>query len=331
MKKRRIISFMMSLVIVFVCSFSAFAIDTEKIYNDSEIIKEETSKISEWDIYHNLASKSDSELIEAGYTEETIEKIREFNFEDEIRNMANWETEVLISCGYTVEEIEELRAAAKLKKIPESTIKSISESTMTTKLEYIYNGFETEAGSPMYYVDLKFSWSWSRIPLFRASDMIAVAYKSYTSTGFTFKNISGNKVHANFKPLSSLYTTRTQAVSWDYASNNGDTISASFGTGLVDGSGNLTHFVNSGYGIFRLANRSSKARLSLDASYGHATVSINPSFSVDTTGATPSIDFGWGMDEQHCKGIYYEDFTVSRSYVYEGLVYGKGNTGGAPL
>ena len=41
------------------------------------------------------------------------------------------------------------------------------------------------------------------------------------------------------------------------------------------------------------------------------------------------INFGFGIDEQHCTGWFFEDYTVSTSYVFHGVVRGKNNTGGA--
>ena len=98
-----------------------------------------------------------------GCTHAQINEIRKFKYDDEIRKRAKLDNEVLRSYGYTSEEIVLLRQAASMKKIPENVMRDISTSTMTSILRYQSNGSRIEAGSTMYYVNMKFSWSWSRI------------------------------------------------------------------------------------------------------------------------------------------------------------------------
>lgn len=100
------------------------------------------------------------------------------------------------------------------------------------------------------------------------------------------------------------------------------------GMNIKDEDGIMTHFAYDGYGRVQLTNRSNNARLRIDASYGHAIISVTPSFSISLSGDTPSIDFGIGVDEQHCTGEFYENYTITKPNIYHGTIYGKNNTGG---
>lgn len=124
---------------------------------------------------------SDSELISSGFALEEIAEIRAFDYEEEIRKTAALTDETLTAYGYTTEEIIELRQVASMEEIPENIIQAISSSTMTTKLSFVKSGSRVESGKTMYYSEFIFSWKWSRIPIFRVIDMVAIAFASSTS------------------------------------------------------------------------------------------------------------------------------------------------------
>lgn len=119
--------------------------------------------------------------------------------------------------GYTDDEIVELRKAASMDDIPENVIQSISTATMTSKLSYVSNGSRTENNAPMYYVNMKYPWSWSRIPFFRIVDMVAVVFASNTSNSFTYCVQPNNKVHTNLISVHPSYSTYSQVEPWVYS------------------------------------------------------------------------------------------------------------------
>lgn len=319
-----------SILIVISLLFSIFSISTFAV-NVNLIGTEEIIVINEWDEYKKIVSMSDAELLAMGYTSDEVAEIRAFDYEEEIRKTAELNDEILTAYGYTDEEIIALRKAAAMEEIPENVIQEISTATMISVLTYVSSGSRIESGKTMYYVNMKYSWQWDRIPFLRIIDIVAVAYNSSTSDQFTYYATSNNKVHANLQALAAGYTTRTQTKSWEYSVSKPNTISATFAIGVEDNDGVLTHFAYSGHGTFQLTNRSNNARLYVDASYGHSIVNLLPSFSVNLDGVDIGIDFDFGIDEQHCTGYFYEDFTISRNYIYNGAVYGKNTTGGNPI
>lgn len=317
----------LSILLTLIFIISIFSINSNAI-NVEDLIAENNMIINEWDEYKRIISKTDHELIELGYTKEEIVSIRNFDYEEEIRNRAALDNQTLQKYGYTNEEITVLRKAAAMDDIPENVIKSISTATMTSTLRYVSSGSRMENNATMYYVNMKFSWSWSRIPFFRIVDMVAVAFNSSAPYNFTYCVQPNNKVHADLIAVHPSASTYSQVEPWVYSTEKPNSISAKFALGFNDSDGNLTHFAYSGYGTFQLTNRSNTARLFVDAAYGHTTINITPNYSLSISGPSVGVDFKFGMDEQHCTGNFYEDFSISTNYIYHGTIYGKNNTGG---
>ena len=327
--KRIMILFLSFVFIVSSVKVSHAVSETEE---KTDYTVEKTVITNEWDEYKKLVAKTNKELAECGYSEKQIAEIRNFDYSDEVRKRAKMDNNTLRRYGYTELEIIKLRDVAKMDIIPESTLKAISNSTMTTKLKYRSSGSKLEGTprKPMYFVNFRFSWKWNRIPFFTLLDLVAVCYSSKTSDDYSYRIQSGNNVKYTLQSLQNSNSNYPVTVSWNYSTTKANSISARVGLCLKDGNGNLTHFAYSGYGDFQLINRSNKARLHIDATYGHSTINITPDYSITTTGIGLGIKFKAGMDEQHCLGTFYEDFTINRADIMYGVIYGKNNTGGAP-
>ena len=316
---KRMVSILVAILFLLIFPLSVFA-------NSKTLMNE--IKINEWENYKKISSMNDNELLSKGYSEAQISKIRSFNYEEEIRFRANLPDEKLVLYGYTKEEIDELRAAAALKEIPESVMKSISTSTMTSSLKYLRNGSYSVLERPMYYVDLEYTWSWKRIPYFTVVDMVAVAFNSSGSESYVYTSVSGYNVRADLIAIESGYSNRTQVEPWVWDTSKANSVSASFAVAIKNNDRTITHFAYNGTGRLRLENRSNNGRLYIDAAYGHTTINIYPTYSLDLSGGSISLNFKIGMDEQHCAGVFLEDFTIRLADVYHGTIWGKNGTGG---
>lgn len=317
----------MAFLVVIEMVFSFLFVNVSAVSAESEKIAKSTT-INEWEQYNDIVSSTDADLKQKGYTEAEIAEIRSFDYEKEIRNRASLSDEMLYKYGYSDSEITELRNAAKLEDIPVSVMKTISSATMTTTLRYLSNGSRVEGGKTMYYVNMKFSWSWSRIPIFRLFDIVVVAFDSSTADKFSYCVQSSNQVHAKLKELSTSKII-DRAYNWTLSTKYYNSIYVKFPICNHDVNANVSHFVYNGYGTFQLTNRSNKARLFVDACYGHTTTNIVPSFSISGTGPSLNVSLVLGMDDQHCTGYFFENFTISKNYIYHGTVYGKSNSGGS--
>lgn len=309
---KKTISIIMCLIVA-TCSFTITTSATSE-----QILKQ---KINEYDMYQLIIEKSDSELRDLGVSATDILYLRTFDYEDEIRERAKLSNEVLTTYGYTKKEIRDLKKAAELDTIPVSTMKVIATSTLTSYIKALNYGTVKENNQDVRYVDMEFKFEWKRVPFFCLIDLVAIGYSSDTGNKYMWKNVNGYNMKANLASLSGG-TQITQTVNWAYDVEKADSISAKFIVASKDGNGNYTHMCWSGVGKFRLTNRSLNSRLYIDAAYGHTTIQIVPTYSVNFNGVTAGIKFGIGMDEQHNCGYYYTNFKVDSGYNYIGNVYG---------
>lgn len=168
--KKKMISLLLVLALVVGICPAAFAgeMDTAE-----EVVVEETS-YSEFELYQNVISHSDAELMESGYTESEIDEIRSFSFEDAFLERAKLGQDELKGLGYTDEQIrilkeyngepitatsEILRAAAQCTG--KMTLMSASESI-------VYYGY---------------SWGWSAMPLQSLDDKAALIWAAVDTQG----------------------------------------------------------------------------------------------------------------------------------------------------
>ncbi|MCM1363624.1 MAG: hypothetical protein NC122_08670 [Faecalibacterium sp.] len=228
-----------SIVLAIFVLLSAATVNVAAIDKENE----KTTVISEWDEYQKIVSMTDQELKDVGYSEQQIDQIRNFDYEKEIKARAKLDDETLKAYGYTKTEIDELRKVAKMNDIPIDIMKTISNSTLTTKLNYISNGSRTEAGKTMYYVNMKFSWKWNKIPYFKGTDMIVVAFSSSTANAFTYYISSANKVTIYQESLLTNDAPIKKTIAWTQSTSQPNSINAKIDTAKVDANSNITHFV----------------------------------------------------------------------------------------
>ena len=154
------------------------------------------------------------------------------------------------------------------------------------------------------------------------ADLVVIAFDSNNSSKYSFRRESGQNFKATWSPISSG-SSMTQTVEWKYDTNTNKAVSAEFALVIRDGNGTITHMCWDGIGVIRLTNPDTSSRLLIDACYGHSTISIKPSFSINTSGtASFGITLGRGMDDRHDCGLYYSNFTIDDNYVYDGVVLG---------
>ncbi len=150
----------------------------------------------------------------------------------------------------------------------------------------------------------------------------------YNCVSFVYTSVSGYNVRADLIAIESGYSNRTQVEPWVWDTSKANSVSASFAVAIKNNDRTITHFAYNGTGRLRLENRSNNGRLYIDAAYGHTTINIYPTYSLDLSGGSVSLNFKIGMDEQHCAGVFLEDFTIRLADVYHGTIWGKNGTGG---
>lgn len=282
---------------------------------------ETITEYNEYDMYKKIASKTNAQLKAEGYSDENIEYIRDFDFEEEIRLRASLPYETLKTYGYTDSEIKELKEIKSTDTLAEIQKKSIARATLGSSIRIHKKGTLTENGKKVNYVDLKYMFKWKRIPLFLATDTVAIAFNSGNSSQYAYKKVSGYNMNV---PLTNLTNNKLKEsnVSWSIDTKSGKAVSAKFLVATIGANGAIESMRWSGTGLLRLTNPK-KARLYIDACYAHTTLGASTSFSVSSSGSVSiGVSFKGGADERHDTGYYYDNFKIDNSYVYEGVVIG---------
>lgn len=169
--KKKLISLLLVLALVVGICPTAFAAETEAASTDTVA---ETTQYSEFEVYQEVISHSDKELMELGYSQSEIDEVRNFSFEDAFLERAKLNCEQLRGLGYTDEQIR------ILKEYNGEPITSTSEilraaAQCTGKLTLI-----SASTSIVYY---GYSWEWSVMPLPNYVDTAAVAWAAVDTQG----------------------------------------------------------------------------------------------------------------------------------------------------
>lgn len=290
--------------------------------NETNTQTQETT-INEYEYYQKIISMSDEELMKQGCSEQEIREIRNFSFEDEIRKRAALDDDTLHKYGYTDEEIDELRSFARKRSISNNDVARIAEATLTTSFKLMQQGTLTEGNENLRYVDTIYTWQWNKIPFFTFNDMVVIFFKSDETEYIYHKCCSEEVKYVMTNMINGEEITRS--TSWTQViENNGRAVNAEIKLAIRDPNNNaLTYFSFSGMAQLRIKTRNFHNRLYVDAAYGHTQIQITPTFSLSLPGGLAgAIDFGVGMDKQHCCADFNSDFTLTDSCDRVGNIQG---------
>lgn len=322
---KKIFSIILSLVMVIsICTFQTKSIYAQD-FSENDISNQFINNnmvIDEYELYKSLISKTDNELLSEGYDKMEIDYIRNFDYEKEVMERANLSEDVLKSYGYSENEIRSLKEMSKSKTFSANVLKSISRNTLGSSIRVKKTGYLTENNKKIRYADLLYMFQWKRVPLFLLQDLVVIAFDSNNSSKFSYKKVSGYNLSAD---LTNLKTNKKlkQTINWKYDTKSNKAVSAKFPIAIKNADGTVSDMCWSGSGYIRLTNASKSSRLYIDACYGHTTINIEPSFSINISGTSSiGVSFRKGMDSRHDCGLYYSDFSIDDSYIYYGVVKG---------
>lgn len=193
--KKKILSLILSMLVMIPSIGVNAKINTKSTFNPKASIEKSEvhkQKFNEYDVFKSLKAKSDTELKNDGLNKEQIEKIRNFNYEDELIRRSKLDARTLTAMGYTLDEINQLknfkRTEQEVRKL--APVKSVDTqprslgSTATGKIysesSYFYNyGHDRE---------IEFSWEWDKSPVFNNTDLIALGWRANNSEGVSLNS-----------------------------------------------------------------------------------------------------------------------------------------------
>lgn len=169
--KRRIISLFLVLAGIFTITVTpSLAIESQ-----SNLTKSKKTVVNEYEAFKYLQTATAQELYNAGYTQNEVKVLKEFNYESALLERAK-ESEVrLTAYGYSNEEILILKSLLKEgAKVTEDILLALA-----AECETWYKCDKASVSS----ISLAYCWNWNKIPFFTHSDAVALRWRGVSEFG----------------------------------------------------------------------------------------------------------------------------------------------------
>ncbi|WP_235227899.1 hypothetical protein [Oscillibacter valericigenes] len=273
--KKRICSLMLAGIMILTIPASATeCIEAANTENTKEVVLG-TVVTKEFDAFQQLANIPEQQLLAEGYSEQEINELKSFSYEDALYERAQLPEETLLSYGYTQDEIAILKEYNGETITEESAVYSLS-AELTSRLTLTY------ANSREYM--LHYDWSWDGLPLNTdMTETAAIRWKGVDVNGHEV-DMSAENAYAVLKyyyPPDALARTRTVRNPSSYFTSYQDfnTIQCKFK--MLDSDLN---YVKNGalWATISVDDAVTNETVYIKVSglYGHGSVSASPSISV---------------------------------------------------
>lgn len=147
-------------------------------------ISEMTVEYSEFELYQAIIGHSDQELISLGYSQEEINAIRDFSYEDAFLERAQLSYDELLALGYTDEQICILKEY-KGEPIQANSVILRAAAVCTGNMT-----LHSSSTSAMYY---GYSWEWSLMPTNGHTDAVALSWVAVDPNAYFMSVTPTNK------------------------------------------------------------------------------------------------------------------------------------------
>jgi hypothetical protein len=295
--------FIFILTLIFFTSNCAFAKNTN---NEIKMIR-----LTEYDLYKQMISKTDEELKKQGLNDEEIKELRNFDFNKVLLERAKLNNDELKKMGYTDEQI------FKLKKLY-GQIKDTRQAKDKISVQDIYaagifadlilttwlvSGSDTS-------ITVGFSWRWSNLPVYYGGrDVIAVIWQGTNTNGQPI-NVSID-TSASYHKVQETNTTSPQL--------DGKVTNLSFevedyyhsaksefqlGYRIED----MIGWYQNGWGVIKVNRTGSHyiKEVAMKISYGHTYILVNPGVSFSPISF--SINFNWNCENMATENAIYSKY-----------------------
>ena len=186
--KRRLFALTCSLLMLLLLPANVYAAGAPDAASAKIIPPEEsviaTTTISEFDIINTLKNTPAEELLKQGYSQQEIEEIQEFSFEEALLERAQYSETQLRNMGYSDSEISNLKAFLN-NEISASTALASSYTELVVSVSV------SQASTTR--IDGKFSWNWTRTPyvtlFYEAPCKIVCAWKGSSPESYAMNTL----------------------------------------------------------------------------------------------------------------------------------------------
>lgn len=297
---KKIITILMALTLLFSSIPATFA------YSN-------TTSTSEYDMYLQLQTQTDEELLKKGMTVEEIEYLRNFDFNDIFAERAKLDDRTLQSMGYNHSQIKALRdiyGENNLKTFMSFVLrqpeKSGAEKLSMASTRGIFANLSistNHAGGSDSYIKVTFDWEWSNLPAyFGGKDALGIVWKGTNFEGKPLnvaldESASYHKLYEENNVVSVPAVKHNWTVTDEYGGAKDEFY---LGYRVED----MIGWYKSGDGVVKLERTGSNAikEVSLKFAYGHTYVGISTGINISPV--SYFIGFNWKtetMDENSAR------------------------------
>lgn len=225
---------------------------------------------NEYDMLMQLQNTPDDELLNSGWTEEDIESLKNFNYEEEYKKRLNSPQEEYQISRYNTNSISSNTIDTSKKMTPAQLRSSAATIYMQVGINEITNNYKDWR---IYY-----QWSWSKEPFWGFNDIVGIkglgSVKGTTASPVIMGDSFG-MVDYTDDAHKYLATGR-----YDFSRVDIGTARSVFPRYRMFSHSEYSGMATSGYGYVHFNNSTSMERLSIAIQYGHSKVSATPSISI---------------------------------------------------
>lgn len=167
---KKVFSVAISVIFALTMGISAFAVDSNDSFPTANTASVE---INEFSMLRTLSEQTEEELQEAGYNEEQINTIENYEsvYYDHVVELNELDDEVLLKHGYSEQQIEIIRNFTGTEAEMNEVSSEVSISATTVNFT---GGIGTYTRGRLAY-----SWQWTGYPTLRMQDILAVTWNNW--------------------------------------------------------------------------------------------------------------------------------------------------------
>lgn len=286
MKKiKQIVSVVLSLVMLFCMTTTAFAAETTQEIPDYSV------RINEYDVYVQTRTASAAQLTRSGMSQQTIAAVKSDAIENELTRLSNLSTSELARLGYSSKQItllhnysgERIESNAELRGVfADMTCDFYKVSASTSSLK------------------VKVIWDWTNAPLLAGpaiSDIVGIRWQGTNTSGqplnLALDSAGSSCTLKHYSRSGSYKYQKTASVQTDDPYGHAY---AKFRMSYEDGDADGTYYAKSGTFIIKVDRTGSNSikEAAFVFGYGHTIITVSPSLSLP---ASFGIGFSGGVEK----------------------------------
>lgn len=294
--KKFFVSIMCMLIAILPVSYASASSESQELSKEPKPIFEEVVNpesvvevsVNEYEEIMRLQSSTDEELLSLGWTDEEINDLRSFDYEEEFKNRIRAERLQNIVVGRAYESFSTNDDIDISKDL---TPEELYSRSATISLRSGVNRVENNGEDWYFY----YEWFWMGNPLVVNTDILGVRGIGSVGGTIALPTIMGDSY------TMTGYWSASHTVWEGYKRTNYEKVDLGLAEAKFElleyvstPQGLKQHYAKDGYGYVHYNNSTSMERMSLAIQYGHSKIKGNPGIDISAT-LPPSLGVGFSF------------------------------------